>query len=762
MKLKEYRQKRNFKNTPEPTGHKLHSPSKSLQFVVQEHHASHLHYDFRLEFQGVLKSWAIPKGPSLNPAEKRLAIQVEDHPFEYRTFEGTIPEGQYGAGTVKIWDKGTYQAEGATTLQESEELIKKGFQEGRLNFIIEGEKLKGSFSLIQLKGDKKEQWLLIKKKDQFANESPFYSSKINHSSKPTGNSSSKKKENNYQTSLEIQKLNFVKPMLATLIDQPFDDKNWLFEIKWDGYRALADIQKEQVHLYSRNFQLFDRYYPDLIHELHSLQINALIDGEIVVLDDENRPSFQWLQNYPRTQKGTLAYYVFDLLNLEGYDICALPLIERKNLLKKLLPDQLSYVHLCNYSQEKGKAFFKNAVEKGFEGIIGKQAQSSYQQGRSHDWVKIKTRGRQEAIICGFSSPKGKREKFGSLLLGAYDRKKLVYIGHTGSGFNRQQLNEIHKRLQPLIQESCPFSYFIKPRSPVTWVKPKLICEVNFAEWTKDHRLRQAVFVGIREDKQASEVVRESPISSKELLNNYPNNNNLPTKLIKSKKKTILPSSTEWTHLDKIYWPDEGYTKGDLIHYYQQVASFILPYLKDRPETLRRYPNGIKGTNFYQKEISQAPSWIRTEEIQHENRKVRYLFIEDERSLLYTINLGCIGLHPFNSRFQNLHMPDYLVIDLDPTETANFDHVIEVAQEVHAVLEEWKVPSVCKTSGATGMHIYIPMGAVYIFEEVKQFAQLIVHTVHERCPNLTSLERSPEKRQKKIYLDYLQNHTIYQN
>ncbi len=753
MGLKEYRKKRDFKETAEPAGTKVRKHRGGLQFVVQEHHASHLHYDFRLEVEGVLKSWAVPKGPSLDPSERRLAMQVEDHPFEYRTFEGTIPEGNYGAGVVKIWDKGTYHAEGASTPEESERLMHRGLQEGHLNVVMNGRKLKGAFSLIRIRGEDSKQWLLIKRRDENAKISS-QTQTMPRPSKRSSTSSTKNKEE--EPNLELMRTDMphaIKPMLATLVDKPFDAKDWIFEIKWDGYRALAEIQKESRHLYSRNAQSFDKRFPVLLKDLDAVQVSALLDGEIVVLDDQGKPSFQLVQNYQRTQSGTLVYYVFDLLYLEGYDIRHLPLLERKELLKKLLPD-MPHVRYCDHVIGKGKAFFQAVLQKDFEGIIAKQAQSPYQAGRSQNWLKIKTHQRQEVIICGFTPPKGAREKFGSLLLGVYENGSLVYVGHTGSGFDRQKLSSIHERLKPLIQSKSPFSVPPKLRSPVTWVKPEMVCEINFAEWTKEGMMRQAIFVDLREDKKAQEVVREQTLPVSKALENQTSSSHSTVKAKKSKKESVL-RPLELTNLDKVYWPEERYTKGDLIHYYQQVASYILPYLKDRPETLKRYPNGIKGSSFYQKEIGKAPQWIHTETIQHEDHKVRYLIINNEESLLYTVNLGCIGMHPFNSRLQSLYAPDYLIIDLDP-EAVSFDEVITVAQEVHAVLEQWKIPSVCKTSGATGMHIYIPMGARYTFEEVKQFAQLLVYFVHERLPDLTSLERSPGKRQKKVYLDYLQN------
>jgi bifunctional non-homologous end joining protein LigD len=746
MALKDYRKKRDFKVTAEPSGKKRSNRNGQLEFVVQEHHARRLHYDFRLEVEGVLKSWAIPKGPSLDPSEKRLAIQVEDHPFEYRTFEGTIPKGSYGAGTVEIWDKGTYLAEGAKTSQESERLMQKGLENGHLNFILNGHKLKGAFSLIRLHGGETNQWLFFKKKDEYAHSSLSTKKARDTTPKQKSSSSINTEENPTHAEMPTR----VKPMLATLVNEPFDAKDWIFEIKWDGYRALAEVRKENVHLYSRNFQSFDHRFPALVEDLQTLQVNALLDGEIVVLDAHHKPSFQLIQNYQKTQSGTLVYYVFDLLYLEGYDIRHLPLIERKKILKKLLP-KTSHLHFCQHIKAKGKAFFKSALKKGYEGIIAKTAESPYVEGRSRYWLKIKTHQRQEAIICGFTSPQGAREKFGSLLLGVYDQNELVYVGHTGSGFDRKKLMNIYEKLQPLIQSKSPFKSSLKLSSQVTWVKPHLVCEVKFAEWTDEGRMRQAIFLGMREDKKGKEVVREKTFPVDEVLEN-----DTPQQHAKAVKSIEKNSSDDYlTHLDKIYWPDEGYTKGDLIQYYRQVSPFILPYLINRPEVLKRYPNGIKEASFYQKEADKMPKWIRTEVIQHDEKQVQYLVIEDEKSLLYTVNLGCIDLNPFNSRLQSLYTPDYLIIDLDP-EDVPFAVVIDVAQAVHAVLKEWKIPSVCKTSGATGLHIYIPTGAQYTYEEVKQFAKLIGIAVHQRLPDVTSLVRNPHKRQKKVYLDYLQN------
>lgn len=768
MTLKDYQNKRDFKKTSEPKG-KARSPrTKGLRFVVQLHQASHLHYDFRLELNGVLKSWAVPKGPSLNPAEKRLAIQVEDHPFDYRTFEGTIPEGNYGAGDVIVWDEGTYDAVGASSKTESEQLLEKGLEKGHLSFVLYGHKLQGEFSLVRLQ-DKPKQWLLIKKNDEFATDVPVTQQNQSVLSNRTiqAKKKAKKTESNSPPPLLLSDSSqsdegtiksspmpeAIKPMLATLVDEPFDNKDWLFEIKWDGYRALAYIQKRNISLLSRNNLSFNVRFASLVKALKTIEMDAVLDGEIVVLDENEKPSFQLMQNYQHNQEGILVYYVFDLLYLQNYDLRDLPLLHRKELLKKLLP-QNPQILFCDHVKGNGKLFFQSLLKQGFEGMIAKDAQSTYKSGRSRDWLKIKSHQRQEAIICGFTAPRKSRKHFGALILGVYNQDKLTYVGHTGSGFGEDQLRALYEQLQKLAQDACPFETVPKTNMKPTWVKPKLVCEISFAEWTSDKIMRQAIFVGIREDKKPKEVVFEKEMSTEEAIEETENQTK---NSVKNSRKSSLKQTSHLrlTHLDKLYWPKEGYTKGDLIDYYKQVSPLILPYLKDRPETLRRYPNGIEETSFYQKELFHAPAWIRTESIHHEERKIRYLVIDDEESLLYAINLGCIDLNPFNSRIQSLHQPDYLIMDLDP-EDISFDHVLEVAQAMHHILDSWNVPNLCKTSGSRGLHIYLPLGGQYNYDEARQFGNLIAHMVHQTLPKITSIERSPRKRQKKVYLDYLQN------
>ncbi|WP_075882532.1 DNA ligase D [Candidatus Protochlamydia sp. W-9] len=755
MGLKEYFNKRNFNETTEPHEKTKEHSSQNLLFVVQMHNASHLHYDFRLELDGVLKSWAIPKGPSLNPNDKRLAIQVEDHPYSYHNFEGTIPKGNYGAGEVIVWDKGNYSAVGAKSQKESEQSIRQGLKKGHLKFVLNGHKLKGEFSLIQFQGDDK-QWLLIKKSDEYAsqvsilekNESVLSQRIISLDPKKTGKNP-KKTRNSILIQKETQKTTMpqiIKPMLATLVDKPFDHPDWLFEIKWDGYRALAQIHNQSVFLWSRNHLSFNLRFDPIVKALNEMTVDAYLDGEIVVLNENGQPSFQLVQNYLKNQEGFLVYYVFDLLYLKNNDLRELTLLQRKELLKQILPKN-SRIRFCEHLIQEGKAFFKVASQAGFEGIVAKRIDSTYQSTRSKKWLKIKTHQRQEAIICGFTTPKGSREHFGSLILGVYKDNELLYVGHTGSGFDQKSLTYVRGLLKP--QETCPFSFPPKLHQPATWVKPELVCEIQFAEWTKEKIMRQAIFIDLREDKKKQEVVLEEEVKVKKILQE--------TSSI-SKQQNIKPSihtELSFTHLDKVYWPQEGYTKRDLLEYYRSVSPLILPYLKDRPETLHRYPNGIGQPGFYQKDLLHAPNWVQIETISHEEREVHYIIINNEQSLLYVINLGCIELNPFNVRRQSLHYPDYLILDLDP-EGISFDHVIEVAQGIHHILDPLDIPHVCKTSGATGLHIYIPMGARYTFEETTQFGKLIAHLVHKKMPDLTSLERNPKNRQNKVYLDYLQN------
>jgi bifunctional non-homologous end joining protein LigD len=761
MTLAKYRRKRHFRATPEPQGKKAKSKG-ALLFVVQKHAASHLHYDFRLELDGVLKSWAVPKGPSMKPADRRLAIMVEDHPFEYRTFEGTIPAGNYGAGTVEIWDEGTYHSRQSKDRAESERELRKGLAAGHLTFVLDGKKLKGEFALIRLQHGKRNEWILLKKRDQWAKEvsggdddaQPEARGRKQTARKSSGDAPATARRRGAGSHARV------KPMLATLVREPFDRQGWLFEVKWDGYRAIADVRRGHVSLYSRNEKPFDARFPSIVESLTDLGHDAILDGEVVVLDNHGRSSFQLLQNYQKTGKGRLLYYVFDILSLDGRDLRHEPLRKRKVQLASLLKG-IPNVLFSEHVEGDGTAFFEAAREKGLEGIVAKDGSSPYREGqRTADWLKIKTHDRQEAVIGGFTEPRRSRKDLGALVLGVYENDRLVYIGHTGGGFNQQTLSDLRKRLEKLERKECPFAKRPKTNAPVHWVKPEHVCEVSFQSWTDDGIMRMPIFVGLREDKPARSVHRET---ARKAVNGKSESRNG-----RRRSKTLASTSGErngdnatptLTNLAKIFWPEDGYTKGSLIEYYRSVSSVILPYLRDRPESLLRHPNGIEKKGFFQKDVSgqPPPDWVETVMIASESAKgeIQYVVCQDEASLLYLVNLGCVELNPWLSRVESLDRPDFIVIDLDPLDTS-FEHAIEAAQIVRKSLEAVGGECFCKTSGKRGLHVCIPLGARYDYSQAGDFAQALATHVHQQLRDTTSIVRSPSQRKGLVYLDFLQN------
>ncbi len=757
MSLEQYQAKRRFDQTPEPQAGQGSGP---LRFVVQKHAASHLHYDFRLEMGSILKSWAVPKGPSLNPHDKRLAMMTEDHPYDYRTFEGIIPEGNYGAGTVMVWDEGTYEPvvwdkkTGVTlhlSRQEQDKAARHSVHAGHLTFILRGQKLNGEFALIKMHDAEENAWLLVKadKDDAVTTKDVTKQDRSALSGRTLdeiakGGGAAWTRAPGLSGAPPAPLPDTVAPMLATLAEAPFDDPDWLYEIKWDGYRAIATITPEGVKLRSRRDQDFAAKYPPVTSALQDIRgATAVLDGEIVVLDDQGRSVFEGLQTYADTA-GTLVYYVFDLLYLDGHDLTGLPLTRRKQILRDWLPPS-GHVRYSDHVNELGTGFFAAAKQQNLEGIMAKDGRSRYTPGkRSHSWFKIKTHARQEAVIGGYTAPRGSRSGFGALVLGVYDEDgQLHYIGHTGGGFDERSIADTLAKLEPLRQPGSPFAETFKTNAPATWVKPKLVAEVEFREWTDDGHMRQPIFLGLRPDKSPKSVHRETAVT--------------PPPETKPLAASTGTRRAPIHHPDKVFWPDDGITKGELAAYYQAIAPTLLPYLKDRPESLNRFPHGIAGDSFYQKNVEDAPDWVRrvTVHSDSENHDVHYVVCDDLDTLLYLVNLGCIELNPWNSRIQHPEHPDWAVIDLDP-EDVSFDTVVEVAQMVHQVLESAGIPHYPKTSGATGLHIYIPMDAQYTYDQVKNFAHINCQLVGARLPDVTSLERSPAKRQQRVYLDYLQN------
>ncbi|HET6252662.1 MAG TPA: DNA ligase D [Puia sp.] len=876
MALKEYKKKRSFVNTPEPQGGR--PDGKTLQFVVQKHAASHLHYDFRLEMDGVLKSWAIPKGPSLNPADKRLAMQVEDHPFDYKDFEGIIPPGNYGAGTVMVWDEGTYEALEETngTKAAQEKALMKQLRDGSLKFRLNGKKLKGEFALVRTKGRGENSWLLIKHRDRFASDTPVTDKDKSVISKKTleqiaANPRSRQWSSNRQTAATKSKSTATKasptksrsaktkpseskpvksksaktkpseskppkptpsippsapkkpmpkdlsPMLATLVDKPFDDEGWSYEIKWDGYRALAYLQKGKVELRSRNNKTFEKYYP-IYTAFQQWPLSALLDGEIVVLNEKGQSNFGDLQNWRSEADGTLVYYVFDLLWLEGRDLTGLPLSERRALLQSIVPPG-DVIRYSDSFETGGKEFFAKAQELGLEGIMAKRADSLYTPGaRTREWLKVKTASRQEVVIGGFTRNEDSPKLFSALLVGVFKDGRLQYTGKVGTGYTEQMQRDMMKRFQPLIRKESPFTTVpdinqpsrFRPNPPeatATWLKPVLVGEVAFREMTTDGVMRQPSFQGMREDKDAKEVVRETALPTQKVVEeedalspaaaqtraakpgaakpgaaakpkpaaSRPRKSAVADKVLTPLKKkdrgTLLNPADEtqtrkvnghdlsFTHLSKIFWPKEKYTKRDLINYYYQVAPYILPWLKDRPQSLNRHPNGINAPGFYQKNVSgKVPGWITTFPYHSEgdNEDKEFLVCTDEASLLYMISLGCIELNPWSSRTASPDNPDWCIIDLDPDKKTPFEKVIEAAQVTKKILDAAGITSYCKTSGSTGLHIYFPLGAKYTYEHSKEFARVVVQHVHNEIPGYTTIERMTSQRKGRMYLDFLQN------
>lgn len=830
MSLVKYNEKRKFDKTPEPKGGK--AKAKALIFVIQKHDASRLHYDFRLEMDGVLKSWAVPKGPSTDPAVKRLAMMVEDHPYDYKDFEGIIPEGNYGAGTVMIWDFGTYEPlEDADSKADQEKTLLKELKSGSLKFKLHGKKLKGEFALVKT-GMAENSWLLIKHRDKYADEAditekdrsvvsrktlkgieeypdniygeetiePGTTEKDEKGKKGTAEANETLEEasekNNPAEAKKKAKAILKKaskstfpeelvPMLATLVDAPFDDPGWEYEVKWDGYRAVSFLNKGSVEIKSRNQKSFnDKFYP-IYQGLSEWKINAVLDGEVVVINEKGLSDFGALQNWRSEADGDLVYYVFDILWLDGADLTNLPLKERKVILQSIVTDD-SPVKLGYSIAAEGHAFFEAARDMGLEGIIAKKSNSVYFPGiRSKDWLKIKINKRQEVIIVGYTQNTGSSKLFSALLLGAYSNGELQYVGKVGTGFKDKQQKEMLAAFKPLITKESPFdetpdynkpSRFRPnpPKSNATWLKPELVCEVSFTEITSDGVFRHPSFEGMREDKAAKDVVREFEEPTKEVIEDDESTvkkSEVIKKPEKAKRKTLLNPKEEtqvrkidghevkFSNLSKIYWPKEKITKRDLINYYYQVAPYMMPYLEDRPMSLNRFPNGINGKSFYQKDVTgKVPDWVDTfpYTANGEDQQKNFMLCNDEASLLYMANLGCIDMNPWNSRTKTPDNPDWCLLDLDPDTTNTFEQVILTAQTIKQLLDSIQVDSYCKTSGSTGLHIYIPLGAQYSYDQCQLFAEWVAGQVQHELPDFTSVERLTKNRKGKLYIDYLQN------
>lgn len=758
--LSAYRAKRSLDSTPEPGARPpAPAPKAGGLFIVHMHAATRLHWDLRLEMEGVLRSWAVPKGPSATRTDKRLAVNVEDHPMEYGDFEGIIPEGNYGAGEVIVWDRGVW-----VPLEDPFE----GFKKGKLLFELKGYKLRGKWTLVKLKKGVKE-WLLIKEKDGYADPEKPYSDE----SVLSGMTVEELREaKNRAAPLKKQLAKLGAPervvrvadtelMLAETREEPFSKAGWLFELKLDGYRLRAARENGVAKLISRKGHDMTAAFPEIARAVAALPYDGLIlDGEIVVLDDAGHPSFNRLQNRARLSGLPLikraavetpaTFYVFDLLAFEGYDVRPLPLEKRKAVLAKLLP-RAGALRYSEHFETTGEELYEHVVQLGLEGIMAKKADSAYRGGRSANWLKIRADRTDDFAVVGYSKPQGSRGGFGALLVGGYVDDKLTFIGRVGSGFDAKQLKDVGAELDAAVRPTTPCEAGPIPQGDdVVWVEPRLVIEVRYKEITPDGLLRQPVFMRFRDDKEPKDCVIRGTGHGERGADAEPEA--IPLSPVPA------PREVMFSNLDKIFWPEEKYTKGDLIEYYRAISPWLLPFLADRPVVLTRFPDGITGKSFFQKDAPGfIPEWLRTERMWSADtqREIDYFVCDNLESLLYLANMGTIPLHVWGSRAATLENPDWCILDLDPKD-APFEHVVKVARLTKEICDEIEMPAFIKTSGSTGLHVMLPMARLVTFEQARQLGGLLARVVANELPDIATVTRQVGKRGGRVYLDYVQN------
>ena len=755
-RLHRYREKRDAGRTPEPFGGDV--PVTGQLFVLHKHHARNLHWDLRLEMDGALESWAVPKGPSPNPADKRLAMHVEPHPLDYAEFEGIIPKGEYGAGPSIVWDKGTWVAV---------EDIKEGFAKGKLLFELRGYKVKGLWTLVHTPKAGPNHWLLIKERDAhldrggtatYPDDSIYSGLVVDDFARAELIQEELRKRAVTKGGRSFRvRAEDIEPMKATRRESAFSDPAWVFELKYDGYRLITGLEKDAATLISRNGHDLTSTFPEVARAIRGLPYDGLVmDGEVVVHDGRGLPDFGQLQKRGRLQNHRdvthaalelpATFYAFDLLAVAGVDLRKLPLVERKTLLREVLPT-VGPVRFSDHVPGEGEVLWERVVELGLEGIVAKRANSTYSGGRSRAWYKIAAVQTEDFVVVGFTDPARGRPGFGALHLGHFVGDTLTWAGSVGTGFSEAQLTTLRTDLGLLEDPAVRDSLAGKP--PRTrgnhWVRPELVAEVTFREITETGRVRHASFRRLRNDKLPEECRASSGEGPDPLTD--------PLPIKKSEERSIV-----FTNLDKVFWPGAGYTKNDLIEYYRAIAPWLLPYLADRPLVLTRYPDGIQGKSFYQKNApTWAPEWIRTTTVRSESsdRELNYFVAEDVDTLLYLANLGTIPLHIWHSRVATLANPDWCLLDLDPKD-APFAHVVEIALFLHSLCEEVGFPHYVKTSGSSGLHILIPLGAQMTYDQSATLGELIARVTVKALPRIATIERTVRKRGGKVYVDYLQN------
>lgn len=847
MALEEYRRKRDFKATPEPSGAKAakgkkKGKAKALSFVIQKHAASRLHYDFRLEMEGVLRSWAVPKGPSLDPGEKRLAVHVEDHPIDYGGFEGIIPKGQYGGGTVLLWDRGTWKP------QEGEGDPVEAYRKGKLKFELDGEKLKGGWTLVRMHGhqggDNGENWLLIKENDDTAQpgsgdaivqerqESVDSGKNIQEiaddpdrvwQSKPAGNGGNTFKDKIAATAAKVADAAkqvssrggsgrkgggstrpetsepstvpgarkakmpaLIKPELATLVDAVPGGEEWIHEIKYDGYRALCHLTDGEARLVTRQGNDWTDRFAPVARAAEALPARqAVLDGEVVVLEANGISSFQALQNALSEDRGKdLVYFVFDLLYLDGYDLRPAPLAERKEALAKLLEGQSGVVRFGDHVHGGGEGFYRHACNFGLEGIVSKRADLPYRTGRSKDWLKVKCLKRQEFVIVGYTDPEGSRTGFGALLLAVHDGKDFVYVGKVGTGYTESTLRDLRRKMGKLAVDKPAFKN--PPRGAEArrshWVKPQLVAEVVFGEWTREGILRHSAFQGLREDKKPEDVVRETPKelppesaapaaaakapAAKKTARKAAKINKGPKPAVRpapeeaaipGKKTESLIDGVRFTHPDKVLYPGQGVTKRDLGVYYSRVADWMLPLVSDRPLSLVRCPAGQTGQCFFQKHVNdQFPKAVKRVEIEEGGATVLYGAVDSVAGILALVQMGVLEIHLWGSHLDKVEQPDYVVFDLDPDEGLAWDKVVEGAITTRGFLADLGLRTFLKTTGGKGLHVVLPFTPSAGWDDVKAFTKAVAEAVTAAEPKKYTSKLPKADRKGKVFIDYLRN------
>jgi bifunctional non-homologous end joining protein LigD len=729
-----YRKKRDFRRTPEPAGGNRAKKAGALAFTVQKHAARRLHYDFRLELDGVLKSWAVPKGPSLDPAEKRLAVHVEDHPLEYGTFEGSIPKGEYGAGTVQLWDRGYWIPR---------EDPHEGYRKGKLKFELVGEKLRGGWTLARMggrAGEDGKNWLLLKERDAVAR--PASEGEL-VDERPESVAGDRAIADAPKAALPRH----LAPQLATLVDDAPEGDEWVHEIKYDGYRALVRIDDGRAHVFSRNGKDWTGPMAAVARAVEALPLeNAWLDGEVTVLGRDGRTSFQDLQNALSGKGGgALTYFVFDLPFLDGHDLRALPLVARKRELAALLARGgeavREIVRYGDHVDGHGGAFFEKASRLGVEGIVSKRRDSAYEGKRTTTWRKIRAKKSQEFVIGGYTEPAGSRVGLGALLLGVQEDGALRYVGRVGTGFDDKLLRSLHARLSKLGRDTSPFAKGdVKPPRDAHFVRPELVAEVGFTEWTGDGQLRHPTFQGLREDKRADEVVRERPQP-------------VPA----ASAGPVAVAGVRLTHPDRVFWPEVGVTKLELARYYEAVAAWMLPYVKERPLSLLRAPEGHTGERFFHKHVDKGwPPALKRIRVEEGGGEVTYVMAVDAAGLVALAQMGVLEIHPWGSRYQHVEQPDMLVFDMDPGEDVPWRRLVESAAHTRVFLHELGLDSFVKTTGGKGLHVVVPIVRGLEWPDVHAFTEGVARALERRDPKLFTATMAKSARPGKVFVDYVRN------